>query len=496
MYDEPVFRAGGDQAVLVELGDEISPETNARVHSLARAIEEAGVAGVVDLVPAYDSLLVQYDATAVSMGDLQTRIVELDSGPGRAADGGRVVELPVLYGGEHGPDIERVAEHAGMPVDEVIGLHSGTDYLVYMLGFTPGFPYLGGLDDRLATPRVATPRLKIPGGSVGIAESQTGVYPLTSPRRLEHHRSNAAVAVRPDAGAAIAACARRPGAVRAAGRPRGIRRDGRGMSPAIEVIEPGLFTTVQDRGRYGFQRYGVPVSGAMDPFALRAANLLAGNDENAAALEMTVIGPTVEFKGDAVIAVTGADLTPMLDDSPMPRWEAVRVTAGSGLSFHGMMDGIRGYLAVSGGIDVPEVMGSRSTYVKGGFGGLNGSAISAGDVLDTPDAAGPARAMSPEFQAPVYGTEHELRVILGPQDDAFDDGATSTLLGSTFTVSLDSDRMGYRLEGPQIAHRDSPDIISEGNAPGRGAGVRRRRAHRADGRAGHDGGLHEDRRGQ
>ena len=181
MYDAPVFRAAGDQAVLVELGDEISPETNARVHSLARAIEEAGVSGVVDLIPAYDSLLVQYDSTSVSMGDLHTRIVELDSGPGRAAEGGRVVELPVLYGGEHGPDIERVAEHAGMPVDEVISLHSGTDYLVYMLGFTPGFPYLGGLDDRLATPRVATPRLEIPAGSVGIAESQTGVYPLTSP---------------------------------------------------------------------------------------------------------------------------------------------------------------------------------------------------------------------------------------------------------------------------------------------------------------------------
>ena len=238
------------------------------------------------------------------------------------------------------------------------------------------------------------------------------------------------------------------------------------MSPAIEVIEPGLFTTVQDRGRYGYQRIGVPVSGAMDQFALRAANLLVGNDENAAALEMTVIGPTVEFKGDAAIAVTGADLTPMLDGSPMPRWEAVPVAAGSRLSFHGMADGIRGYLAISGGIDVPEVMGSRSTYVKGGFGGLNGSAVSAGDVLDTLDAPGPARSMPPDFEPPVYGTEHELRVLLGPQDHAFDDGAISTLLGSTFTVSLDSDRMGYRLEGPQIAHRESPDIISEGNAPG------------------------------
>lgn len=181
MFDQPVFRAAGDQAVLVELGDEISPDTNARVHSLARAIEEAGVDGVVDLIPAYDSLLVQYDATAVSMGDLQERVVELDSKRVESTEGGRVVELPVLYGGEYGPDIERVAEHAAMSVDEVIGLHSGTEYLVYMLGFTPGFPYLGGLDDRLATPRVATPRLEIPGGSVGIAEAQTGVYPLTSP---------------------------------------------------------------------------------------------------------------------------------------------------------------------------------------------------------------------------------------------------------------------------------------------------------------------------
>ena len=181
MYDELVFRAAGDQAVLVELGDEISPDTNARVHNLARAIEEAGVSGVVDLIPAYDSLLVQYDARVVSTADLQDSIRELDSEPGRAEDGGRVVELPVLYGGEHGPDIERVAEHSGLAVDDVVRLHSGTDYLVYMLGFTPGFPYLGGLDDRLATPRVATPRLNIPAGSVGIAESQTGVYPLTSP---------------------------------------------------------------------------------------------------------------------------------------------------------------------------------------------------------------------------------------------------------------------------------------------------------------------------
>ncbi len=181
MYDEPVFRPAGDQAVLVEFGDEISPETNSRVHRLAHAIE-GDVPGVVDLVPAYDSLLIQYDASALPLPELQKRIVELDSTPGEAAsEMGRVVELPVLYGGVYGPDLERVSECSGLAANEVVRLHSGTDYLVYMLGFTPGFPYLGGLNDALATPRLATPRLEIPAGSVGIAESQTGVYPLSSP---------------------------------------------------------------------------------------------------------------------------------------------------------------------------------------------------------------------------------------------------------------------------------------------------------------------------
>ncbi len=238
------------------------------------------------------------------------------------------------------------------------------------------------------------------------------------------------------------------------------------MRSAIQIIEPGLFTTIQDRGRYGFQRFGVPVSGAMDQFALRAANLLVGNDENAAALEMTVIGPTLQIDADVVIAVTGADLSPMLDGSPLPRWEAVHAPAGGRLSFHGMQDGIRAYLAVAGGIDVPEVMDSRSTYVKAGFGGLDGRPLARGDALDTFAPPGQPREMPDGFMPPAYGEDHSVRVILGPQDHAFDNDAVNTLLGSTFTVSLDSDRMGYRLDGPKVAHQSSPDIVSEGNAPG------------------------------
>ena len=182
MYESPKFLPAGDRALVVEVGDVISPECNRRVNQLLGAVEEGVVRGVVDLVPTYRSLMVQYDPMLVSFEDLREAISEVGS---KLKDGkagtGRLVEIPTLYGGEYGSDLEFVAEQAGLSVEEAVGLHSGVDYLVYMMGFTPGFPYLGGLPERLATPRLTTPRTVIPAGSVGIAESQTGVYPLTSP---------------------------------------------------------------------------------------------------------------------------------------------------------------------------------------------------------------------------------------------------------------------------------------------------------------------------
>ncbi len=182
MYDSPKFLTAGDRALVVEFGDEISPECNSRVNRLLDAIEAGGARGVVDLVPTYRSLMVQYDPMLVSFEDLRDAISEVGSEmkDGKAG-AGRLVELPTLYGGEYGPDLEFVAEQAGLSVEEAVRLHSSVDYPVYMMGFTPGFPYLGGLPERLATPRLTTPRTVIPAGSAGIAESQTGVYPLDSP---------------------------------------------------------------------------------------------------------------------------------------------------------------------------------------------------------------------------------------------------------------------------------------------------------------------------
>ena len=234
----------------------------------------------------------------------------------------------------------------------------------------------------------------------------------------------------------------------------------------LEIIEPGLLTTIQDRGRYGYQRFGVPVSGAMDTFALRAANLLVGNDQGAAALEMTVLGPRIRFLADTWFALAGADLSPTLDGAPVVSWQTISAKKDSVLSFQGAQDGMRSYLAVAGGFDVPLVMGSRSTYTKTAMGGFEGRPLKPGDVLSSLDVASDAEFVElklPEhIQAPTYGHKHQVRVILGPQKEAFTSSGIDTFLNSEYTVTIQSDRMGYRLEGPVIEHVSGPDIVSDG----------------------------------
>ena len=242
-------------------------------------------------------------------------------------------------------------------------------------------------------------------------------------------------------------------------------------SPTLHIVRPGVLTSVQDLGRRGYQRYGIPVCGAMDSVSLRIANILVGNPENSAALEMTAVGPTVEFSEESVIAITGANLEPRLDGTPIPSWKSVGVPRGSTLSFGVPRDGLRAYLAVAGGIDVPPVMDSRSTDLKGGFGGHEGRALADRDALPvgiSPHETVPVGVGLPEHlsRQPTYGQRFSIRIVLGPQDDAFTEAGLSALLSSEYAVSVDSDRTGCRLEGPMIEHLDGPDIVSDGTALG------------------------------
>lgn len=172
----------GDSSLLIEFGKEISPEVNAKITGTVQLLKEQHIEGVLDIIPAFCSLLLNYDPRVISYDELKDRmerLVKLDVKTGKQTK--RIYEIPVCYGGEYGPDLENIAEHAGLSVEEVIQIHSSKDYLIYMLGFLPGFCYLGGLDERIHTPRLANPRVKINAGSVGIGGSQTGIYPLESP---------------------------------------------------------------------------------------------------------------------------------------------------------------------------------------------------------------------------------------------------------------------------------------------------------------------------
>ena len=172
----------GDSALLIEFEQKIAPEINAQITAFVHLLKEQHIEGVTDLILAFASLLINYDPRVIGYKDLKARIEELlKIEVSEEAGDARVFEIPVCYGGEYGPDIANIAENAGISEQEVIDIHCSKDYLIYMLGFLPGFVYLGGLDERIHTPRLANPRISIPAGSVGIAASQTGIYPLNSP---------------------------------------------------------------------------------------------------------------------------------------------------------------------------------------------------------------------------------------------------------------------------------------------------------------------------
>lgn len=215
---------------------------------------------------------------------------------------------------------------------------------------------------------------------------------------------------------------------------------------AIEVIKPGLATSVQDTGRQGYYHVGIPPSGALDQYALRAANLLVGNPENAAALECTLLGPQLLFHGDTLIAVTGADMLPKIDGVPQACNVALQIKAGSTLTFDYVKGGARACLAIAGGIDVPVVLGSRSTYFLGAFGGHEGRRLQKGDRLSLGRPQGPAREGTelPERLRTPLVREVELRVLPGLYHHRLTNESAITFFEDTWTVAPEADRTGYR----------------------------------------------------
>jgi len=233
---------------------------------------------------------------------------------------------------------------------------------------------------------------------------------------------------------------------------------------AFEVLHPGVHTTIQDLGRPGFMRYGIPASGVADRFSARVANLLVGNAPGAALLEITLFRLELLALNDLIIAVTGGNLSPVVNNNPLPMWQTVPISKGERVAFRARKQGFRAYLALQGGFSGQKFLGSRSVFIRG----LMGNMLKAGEILETESTA--LKPTSPKSLAkemiPPFPANNFLRVILGPQEDRFTPGGIATFLSSAYRVSPQSDRMGYRLQGPPIKHSGDADIISEPIARG------------------------------
>lgn len=505
----------GDSALTIGWPDEGSLRPCDIAQAAAR-IREAAIPGVAETVPAYRTLTVildrgslggqgETDGWSSSLAELADRLLlAVRSGEDAAADRPvRVVKLNAAFGGEAGPDLADCAARSGMGAEEFVNAYASNEYVVQMIGFAPGFPYLSGLPEKLAQPRRDSPRRQVPAGSIGIAGAQTGVYPMASPGGWQLIGRIGEPLFRPEAEEPfLLAPGDRvvfvPGAFDGGGKGRAaVDADAKGSAspktagtggtnPILTVVKPGLFTTVQDAGRPGWRAYGVSAGGAMDAVSMRTANALVGNEEDAAVLEMTLSGGEFRVEKDLLAAICGAEPDARADGEPVPANRPVWLRAGTMLSFGSFRGGCRAYLAVAGGFDVPAALGSRSTDTRAGIGGVEGRALVAGDRLcsggTSPVSDGiaarlkqgaangrkacasvPWRAEGVRIAAADCAV---LRVLPGEEWQDFTEESRSRLFEQRFRVETASDRMGVRLAGEPLRRIESAELLSHGVVPG------------------------------
>ncbi len=455
------LRPVGDRGLLIELPG------LAEVLSVQAQLQEDPAAGQVDVVAAACTVLVTVEDTP-QVGPLAERLRAIDpTRPSEQEDA--LVTIDVQY---DGADLADVAQRVGLSEHAVIAAHTARPWVAAFGGFAPGFAYLTGGDPRLEVPRRNSPRTAVPAGSVALAGTFSAVYPRESPGgwQLIGHTD----AVMWDTRRADPALIR-PGhrvqftAVRelvdVAPAPRPVVPSA--VRAGLEVVDPGLYSTVQDLGRPGRMALGVAGAGALDRAALRQANRLVGNPAAAAVIESVNGGLALRAVEDQVLAVTGAAVEVLItqpegDEREVPLCTPFLLREGEVVRQSAPESGLRAYTAVRGGFDVEETLGSRSTDSMSGMGP---PALTAGSGLPVgePDAAStvgdaevPARSASPT----------ELRIIPGPRDDWFEEGELTRLCSTDWTVTAQSNRIGLRLDGAPLTRSREDELPSEGTVRG------------------------------
>lgn len=458
----------GDRGLLVELAalDEVLG-----LHARLAADRPDGV---VDLVPAARTVLVRVDPRRLTLAAARAWIARVGAGEAAASVPAPLVELPIAY---DGPDLEELARALGLTPAALAAQHAACEWTVAFTGFAPGFGYLVSADWPHDVPRRADPRTRVPAGAVGLAAGFTGAYPRETPGGWQLIGTTSAPLFDPGgAPAALLAPGTRvrfvPGAARSA-TPPGRAAPGRAApaptpqpglpAPALTVVEPGLLATVQDQGRPGHAAEGIAASGAADRAALRTAHRLLGTREDAAGIEVTMGGFRAVAAVDLDVVVTGAWGPILLDGRAVDPYTVLAWRRGTELRLDAFTHGVRAYVAVRGGLDVPQTAGSRATDT---LSGLGPAPLRAGDALAlaVPHPATPVPTDTLHAWGPPRDDTIEVALSPGPREDWFADAAA--LYDTEWTVSARADRVGIRLDGPPLARTAPGELPSEGVLPG------------------------------
>lgn len=450
-----------------------TPDLPARLHALATGLAELVPPGLIETSLGLASLQLCFDPQTTDH-QAMARAIEQAWATASVAPPppGRLLDVPVVYGGEHGPDLAFVAQRAGLSPTQFIARHCARPLPCRCLGFTPGFPYLEGLDPDLACPRLDSPRPDLPPGAVGLGGDQTGLYPLggpggwriigRTPLLFYHPRRDPPCLVAPGDMIRFRPVADSHFPAPPAARNRW-SQDG---LAALSVLRSGGLCLVQDAGRFGRSRLGLPQSGALDQQALAVANALVGNATTDAALELTLLGPRFKVVRPLLAAVCGAGPSPRLDGQPLAMWRAHLLLPDQELSFGPPKGGARAVLALSGGVAVEPELGSRAAYPLGRI----GAPLAVGEVVRVGPGGwqGQGGALPPELVPAAADGAITLRAVAGPNEEMFPATALAVLAQSEFTLDERADRRGARLRGPAInARRSAADVAkSEPVRPG------------------------------
>ena len=459
----------GPHAVRLRHSEAVTESSLERGLALDAYLESKSIPGCIERIPGFTTLLLRFDPSVpVPLEKIRDVVSDRTAVLTTSTQSTRVVPIPTTYGG---PDLQRVADHARLRPEEVVERHCAGTYRVHCLGFAPGFPYLGGLDPALLTPRLATPRTRVPAGSVAIGGEHAGIYSVASPGGWNLIGRTSAPLFNPVGDSLEALFLLRPGdQVRfvAESNADSVQRGGEelpdpgaGLEPMLRIVETGMGLTLQDLGRPGFARFGVPPSGCMDPELAAVANRLVENPASAPVLEMALQGQRFEVLRDGWLAVGGDGV-----DGQGSRGSAFRVRAGETLSFPPAPSGVWRYLAVPGGWVGRTLMGSRSGGIRLG----EAFSLKRGDVLNVAAGAraGIPAAVARRTWAPPAGVTvaaEAFPIWPGPQWDEFTAEGRERFFQTAWVLSSQCDRVGYRLQGDGIAGVPMPGI-SEPVLPG------------------------------